>query len=50
MPAEVLVWWTQHQIEDKEREAEEAAERKTHEKKAKALKKLSKEERQLLGI
>ena len=43
-------WWVKHQAEDKARLAKEAAKRDAEAKRARALAKLSKEDRKALGL
>lgn len=47
---ELLEWWIHHQEIDRKRLAEEKAAKKKAELKSKALKKLTKEEKEALGI
>lgn len=50
LPKDVQNWWWEHQAADRRRQLREAEEREKKKKKSEALKKLSPEERKLLGI
>jgi len=48
--AATLEWWKEHKARDKERVAQDLKAAKTKKDKAKAIKKLTKYERELLGV